>query len=111
MTTTTDLQHNVNAGAELLDTAWPGWADEIDLPTLDLSHPNQCVLGQVRDTYASGLRELARKVGFDPGGFDWRYQYGYSLASDPVQTPQGSQVDGWELLTVLWSAKIEERRA
>lgn len=50
------------AGAARLDKRCPGWADEIDLDTLNLNHGCLCILGQLYGSYVSG----ARTLGFDP---------------------------------------------
>ena len=46
---TTDrvLRQRVERGAALLDAEKPGWAPRIDVPTLNLASPNQCVLAQL----------------------------------------------------------------
>lgn len=41
------LQDNVARGAAWLDTEVPGWAERIDLSTLDLRSSSRCVAGQL----------------------------------------------------------------
>lgn len=40
------LDPRVVRGAELLDERMPGWADRVDVATLDMNCPHNCVLGQ-----------------------------------------------------------------
>jgi hypothetical protein len=58
-------------GAALLDEEVPGWADRIDVPTLDLGSCTLCVLGQLYpehntlpgpDGYFLGLHQLGLSV-------------------------------------------------
>lgn len=45
-------------GIALLDAKRPGWQSKIDVASLDLSHGNFCILGQVFGSYQQGLTDL-----------------------------------------------------
>lgn len=62
----------VAKGAALLDERRPGWALVIDLPTLDISDCDYCVLGQLMGDYADGLDTLSLTG-------DTSYAFGFSL--------------------------------
>lgn len=76
-------------GAALLDEEIPGWADRIDLPTLDLGSCTRCVLGQLFSSgrsgweapYALGLHHLSLSVREAVG-------HGFTTNSAEVTWPQ-----------------------
>lgn len=45
------IEQRVAAGAEWLDANAPGWEAQIDLSSLDIEEPCNCVLGQVYGHY------------------------------------------------------------
>ncbi len=54
-----DLHVSVGRGIELLDRHGPeGWRQLLDLERLDLSQPEDCVLGQLYGGYYAGCRAL-----------------------------------------------------
>lgn len=53
-------------GAALLDRAVPGWESRIDLETLDISCPRNCIIGQLLG-WITGLKVLG--VRLTPNGF------------------------------------------
>jgi len=83
----------VERGAALLDELIPGWEDRIDVDTLDLASPYNCVLGQLHarpnGTEAERWRRYSRglaRLGLDAGsrfGFNvWgRGRYGRLTAA------------------------------
>lgn len=79
-----DFSSEVQAGAELLDTIAPGWAERVDVPTLNLADGTQCMLGQ---TWIN--RDLLPKVVVDHGE---AVQLTYTSFADP------SQVNGYSVL-------------
>lgn len=80
---------NAPAGAALLEEKMPGWRTRINLETLDLSHPEQCVLGQLYGDFTTGQDMLfftartqaewescyllSAAHGFSVGWHSWRY--------------------------------------
>lgn len=65
MEITTDLSGAAAAtGARLLDLVDPGWAERIDLDTLNLRHPDRCILGQLFSgpDWPANCAELERRV-------------------------------------------------
>lgn len=77
-------------GAALLDRAVPGWESRIDLETLDISCPRNCIIGQLLG-WITGLKVL-----------------GYPV--DPLcrLTPNGFA--GGRHQTTAWRELITERR-
>ena len=57
-TTNAVLKARVERGAALLDAEEPGWAPRIDVPTLDISDGEHCVLAQLYPSFGDGLTEL-----------------------------------------------------
>lgn len=61
----------VDAGASYLDLAQPGWAEKIDLNTLDLGSSSHCVIGQSVGQFMDGIEKLglsqeaARALGYN----------------------------------------------
>lgn len=48
----------VSRGAKLLDSALPGWANKINVETLDLSGARMCILGQLYGSSEAGCKAL-----------------------------------------------------
>lgn len=90
----------VRRGADLLDARKPGWADKVDVNTLDMQSCTMCVLGQVFGDYTEGLVYLGVD-GFSLYGTSDRYLYGYS---------DNSSGDRWAFLTGLWQAEVAKRQ-
>lgn len=56
-------------GAALLDRAVPGWESRIDLETLDISCPRNCIIGQLLG-WITGLKVLGvNRIALTPNGF------------------------------------------
>lgn len=83
------VRKRVTAGAEFLDVwcpaDWDPWETLIDVKILDMSCPNNSILGQLFDNYSNGLRKLGLtpyrgvELGFsiiDPEGPSAIYEYG-----------------------------------
>lgn len=87
------MKERIIKGIDLLEkTHGPGWADAIDLGTLDLSSTSMCVLGQVysghvADSYSYG----ANKLGISGS------QYGFDTWDDEDVTMEKLQ-HAWELV-------------
>ena len=45
-------------GAIFLDEVHPGWANEINIETLAIQNPCNCILGQLYGNYNKGKREI-----------------------------------------------------
>lgn len=92
-----DLAKSAGQGAELLDTAVPGWHRVVHVATLDLGDPHRCVLGQLFGDYMSGVRALRIPIIEDVTlGFDMRIE-------EPAERIAA--------LTQAWLAEINSRRA
>lgn len=90
---------NAPMGADLLDRVRPGWADKIDVETLDLSSCTRCVLGQMYGDYDIGLRALW-PVGLG-GLLGFAQRHGFV----PYSPGRGAE------LQAEWTELIRERRA
>mgnify|MGYP001574901318 CR=1 FL=1 len=108
-------QAAVNRGVRLLDKVKPKWEEKIDLSTLRLSSPYNCILGQLYGEFNDGSQQLyedalsvvrnIRKSSYsflaiDEGG------YGFN-----VLDAGGSYEEFISYLTELWTAVIEKRMA
>jgi len=91
------LVDKVDRGAMLLDALEPGWEQQINVDELDLMHDQDCVLGQLYESYANGLENLGPIVQ------EYPVEFGFTKAA-------GSQ-RGFATLTRLWKKSIEERVA
>lgn len=81
----------VSEGAVLLDKFNEGWWANINLDTLDMQSPTNCILGQLYGNYGDGRDALEIPVGCgDLYGFDSYQSY-------------------WEDLGLIWSELIEQR--
>jgi len=47
--------NNVSAAALILDTDYPGWENNINIPVLDINDCTKCILGQLYSSYGLGL--------------------------------------------------------
>jgi hypothetical protein len=94
-----ELAERVERGAALLDERRPGWWDEVDVEALDLDLCSRCPLGQLWGDFESGAYRLFR------GGFhevaDMAGHHGFDAVCD----------NHFPILTDLWRAAIERRRA
>lgn len=55
-----DVQERVQRGAALLDEKLPGWRSKIDVDTLDIANPYNCIAGQLGGPYQDGYVTLRR---------------------------------------------------
>jgi hypothetical protein len=100
-------------GAALLDEKRPGWVAEVDLPGLELSSENVCVLGQVFGGFATGIELLDLAYVRDQAehGFNMTcleavfIQETYRERDEPVPPPDVC----YEPLTAAWRKLIEKR--
>lgn len=87
----------VREGALVLDRMRPGWADGIDLSTLDLGHEDHCVLAHLWGNYWDGVDRLELPY-LDQQVY--RYGFVYELSSDE-----------YRVLDRLWRHVIRARQA
>lgn len=92
-------------GARYLDEHEPGWAERIDLITLEMVSPCGCILGQLGGDYRDELRERG-----------WNGSHaaalGFTVPVDPrvdISTPVAVD-NAWAELDVAWIAQIRARR-
>ncbi len=96
-----DLIAAVNFGAQLLDSKQPGWAERINLESLDLTHYKYCILGQLYGTYGEGISEL---------GWDIPFSHGFAVKLIHDYTFRGHPTD-YVYLHNLWRDAILGRQA
>lgn len=106
-----------NRGAELLDRIRPGWHNEIDLDTLEVSDFERCVLGQLYGNYGEG-----GDVIFDSAGILWDTSNSVHLGFNKVvHIPEELSTDGddarrayiierYAPLTTMWQELTLARR-
>jgi hypothetical protein len=102
MTEPTTPAQAVTRGAALLDREFPGWAERIDLPTLDLGDCYQCILGQLFEE-AAELYSDGYLTGRDRLGLTFRdtVEHGFIPRRD------SSGYD--DLLNEAWAAEVLRR--
>jgi hypothetical protein len=96
-----ELAKRVEAGAQFLDTKFPGWPRQIALDGLEISHVRSCVLGQIYGDYGSGVEALClgnREV-MELGFFTSEHDHGGEAACREYGE-----------LRELWKQEVSRRR-
>ena len=96
MTAEQTLAGRAAAGAAMLDSSSPGWAQRADPGRLWMDNTWQCVLGQLYGGYHGGCNEL----GLDSAQ---AIILGFTL-------PPGSDPGTWMMLEAAWVTEIRGRR-
>jgi hypothetical protein len=106
----------VAQGAAFLDRVRPGWADLINVDTLQMVQCYRCVLGQIYGDYCAGVAAF----GWHPYGEIIlalpQVALGFVLADEDLHEGEYRwALDavgdvGWRTLTEAWIAAIAERR-
>lgn len=99
-------QRAAERGARWLDRNRPGWADSIDIRSLDLEYHTQCVLGQCFGDYYDALNE------FRPGDIDRDEQWARSHGFNCQQTADGQndKPGSYERLGLAWAPLVAVRQ-
>jgi hypothetical protein len=115
MTLTNDemtVEQRVSLGASFLDEVASGWEGRINLETLRLASPEQCICGQtfgtvngyygffyfVRNLLSEG-RAWVEAFGMDPqDGYELAYQMGFSRNDDHTNPSWADLQDAWTSL-------------
>ena len=92
------LSRRAECGAELLDRASPGWANEIDLDRLDIGCPISCVLGQCYGDYKLGVDWLGLRSFYGAA----RHGFHLGVVFNILAT--------WEKLQAAWIPLIVQRQ-
>lgn len=98
-----DARAAAKRGALLLDTHRPGWAEDVDVRTLDMGECRQCVLGQLYQDFFPGLGRLNLPAGHEP---DLAAHFG-------LRAPWGVRetlTRCYDRLLTAWKEQIQERR-
>lgn len=107
-----DYAARVAKGVALLDEKRPGWEQEINLNTLDISSGQSCVTAQLSGEghWHAGMTQL----GLTRGTY---IAHGFNAESEscdccePDDVPEGYvQEDAYAALNALWKGVITERR-
>jgi hypothetical protein len=85
------LSPAVERGAALLDEKCPGWAERVDVESLNIASMRRCILGQLYGHYTTGRDRLELGIG-STYGFD-------------------SHLRGYDELNQDWRLAILSRRA
>jgi hypothetical protein len=109
---TVSLTSPVVEGAKLLDLAIPGWWDNVNLTTFDMSDADFCVLGQNAGQvglpgYAHLVRWLADVDPMDPFPCGFVDDYGFEANVGDAE----AVAPAYEALTEKWRNEIENRKA
>jgi hypothetical protein len=96
------FEERVRKGADRLDKVKPGWANQVDVRTLDLGSFNGCVLGQLYGT------QKCHEVISD----NWQEAraLGFYLASIEIGGRGLTIQEAYAPLTAAWVAEILRRR-
>ena len=83
-------------GANLMDRKSPGWADKINLNSLNMRQSGLCVIGQCYGNYFIGCHKLGLN------GLD-EIRYGFTFILSRLWSP-------WDKLNAAWIPLIEKRQ-
>lgn len=101
----TSVAARVEAGAAVMDSRVPGWADQIDLDRLDLSSNYRCVLGQTYGSYTTGALKVFGV--FNGSRAEVSREHGF----DAHRALSQAEIDReFAALTEAWRKEIQERR-
>lgn len=118
----TETAHDlVQKGAALLDVRLPGWADQIDLDTLELSNGCRCVLGQLAgrkvnlellgldaDDYVEASGEIVASYEDVIDQVGDAVKLGFALGRTRLRRREAWEA--WEALQDAWKGEIVARR-
>lgn len=88
------LKKRAAAGAAYLDKREPGWADKINLASLDMSFCVTCVIGQLYGDYYEYYKMP----------LSWKEDLGFTILPDKAPSKKE-----WEELTECWKDEILAR--
>lgn len=97
-----NMKESVNRGAELLDRVMPDWRSKINVDTLNMGSPADCILGQLYGLYHEGLYKLGLTEGED------RFLNGFSYGGPETWHNYQSNSNEWTRLRELWIEKIND---
>lgn len=104
----TILEGNARRGAEFLDEVLPGWAEHIDVYTLNMHHNNDCILGQLYGSFADGAIFVVNSRGKDTAALGFECDE----LSDEVRFKSNLNLTTPELYNILqscWECELDER--
>lgn len=99
-----EARRRAQLGAELLDKRKPGWVDRVNVATLNVQHPLDCVLGQVYRGFGIGVERLDLTD-------SEIVQHGFSAGYVDVPTGGNDVYVGFVVLTRAWSDLVKARQA
>ena len=95
----------VERGAALLDDRRPGWFNEIDLDTLNIEMPGECVIGQLYGGESGSFHEA-----LDDLDIDTPLIFGVSIDGMALGGDTERMHTAFAELTTEWTRLILERR-
>lgn len=106
-----DMARRVAQGAALLDVHMPGWEAKINIPTLDMGHIADCIVGQLDDgEVGRGLPGSVTRFWIE----DYDYlmyptELGLELGREEKETDIGN-LTLYAFLRDFWIYEVEKRR-
>src|SRR5882762_2911653 len=88
------FEEQIKSGVQVLNKKRPGWAQRIEIESLNIISPAYCIIGQVYGSYSDGL-EVLRIHHMDAEN------YGFALNKSPYEYHEE-----WETLTQEWKETI-----
>ena len=109
----TEMFARAERGARFLDARGPaGWAPQIDRETLNMSCPDNCLLGQLYDDVRAEQEESGYEAGRRILSISGKMTilYGFNLLLEDSWGTYGVPRDAcWAMLTEAWRMEIEAR--
>ena len=118
MSTTTVLPYQAleraQRGAKVLDRAFPGWRDQIDLEILDIADCAVCMLGQVFGNYNYAwsddvMWEEAERYADGPDAFAVDHGFNRAAREDDDDADTGDPDPEYDALTEAWTFVVAGR--
>jgi len=94
-------EYAVSCGVAVLDELSPGWADSVDVDTLDVSNGDVCILGQLFGDYLTGC-DMLHLRGDAPA------RCGFNVVVDKEETD--ATAEAWRSLQSEWTRVIQVRQ-
>jgi len=106
MTTVEELEKRVDAGINYLNENHPGWADKINVDSLDINSSDYCICGQLDIVYNPRFNRTKRECEPNSDCLCYDSYLGFMLPDEDSSSIVNSQT-----LNRIWEKKILEIRA
>ncbi|MEL6344047.1 MAG: hypothetical protein AAFV53_13085 [Myxococcota bacterium] len=104
------IQTRAQNGARILDLRYPGWADRIDVDSLDFPSIYRCVLGQVFETYHEGMKAIWGLTTFSKEPERWRRLANQNGFDVPDSIHENQEAFYFDTLTAEWKRLVRARQ-